>query len=92
MKRYFTLLITLLFANLLFSQNNEDYNIKQITELKISEEIGQLRAVPVNLGKEKKAICAMYSEDAEIDPYIGMFFFPKHTLKLIMFDVKGNVL
>jgi hypothetical protein len=34
----------------------------------------------------------MYSEDAEIDPYIGMFFFPKHTLKIILFDEGGSII
>src|SRR5690606_28419560 len=54
---------------------------------------GQFRAVPVNLGKDQpKAIAAMYSEDAEIDPYIGMFFFPKNTLKLVMFNENGKQL
>lgn len=66
-------------------------DLQPIAQIDVGSPIGQLRAVPVNLG-DRKAVCAMYSEDAEIDPYIGMFFFPKHTLKLIMFDVQGKIL
>lgn len=78
------------FCNGLFAQK---YDFKAIVEVNLGVPLGQLRAVPVSLGKDKpKAIVAMYSEDAEIDPYIGMFFFPKHTLKIILFDEAGQVL
>jgi len=60
-------------------------------ELNLNEPIGQLRAVPLQIGNQKN-ICAMHSTDAEIDPYIGMFFFPKSTLKLTTFSEKGKVL
>ena len=45
-------------------------------EVNLGMPIGQLRAVPLNMGNNQpRAVAAMYSEDAEIDPYIGMFFF-----------------
>ena len=64
-----------------------------LTELDLKQPLGQLRAVPVELGEGRpKAVAALYGEDAEIDPYIGMFFFPKSTLRLILFDESGDVL
>lgn len=69
----------------------QDYDLQVVTEIDLNHPLGQLRAVPVSLGPDRsKAVAAMYSEDAEIDPYIGMFFFPRHTLKLMVFDIKGN--
>ena len=64
-----------------------------IAEVNLGVPIGQLRAVPLNMGNNQpRAVAAMYSEDAEIYPYIGMFFFPKHTLKVIVFDENGKEL
>jgi hypothetical protein len=58
----------------------------------LGQTIGQFRAVPVELGPGRpKAVAALYSSDAEIDPYIGMFFFPKSTLKLALFDETGRI-
>jgi len=63
-----------------------------LAEVDLGQPIGQLRAVPVELGqREPKAVAALYSSDAEIDPYIGMFFFPKSTLKLVLFDETGRI-
>ena len=71
----------------------QKYDLKAITEIDLGHKLGQLRAVPISLGeKQPRAVVAMYSEDAEIDPYIGMFFFPKHTLKLMVFDVDGEII
>lgn len=69
----------------------QDYDLQVITEVDLGHPLGQLRAVPISLGPDQpKAVVTMYSEDAEIDPYIGMFFFPRHTLKLMVFDARGN--
>ena len=63
-----------------------------LKEIDLHQPIKQFRAVPVNLGNDRPpAVAALYGEDAEIDPYIGMFFFPKSTLKLIVFDVTGHI-
>lgn len=78
-----------------FSLNifGQGYDLKVVTEFNTGVTIGQFRAVPVNMGNNQpKAIAAIYSEDAEIDPFIGMFFFPEHTLKVVMFDVNGKEL
>lgn len=87
--------LKLLTVSLLISLNlvAQEFDLQVVTELDLGVPIGQLRAIPVNLGGDQpKAITAMYSEDAEIDPYIGMFFFPKHTLKIITFDENGKQL
>ena len=88
MKRLKLLLILALMSLNLIAQR---YDLHVVAKINFGVPIGQLRAVPVNMGKNQpKAIAAMYSEDAEIDPYIGMFFFPKHTLKVIVFDENGK--
>lgn len=70
----------------------QKYDLQPALELDLGHAIGQFRAVPVSLGEDQpKAIAAMYSEDAEIDPYIGMFFFPRHTLKVAVFDDSGKM-
>jgi hypothetical protein len=46
--------------------------------------------VPVRLAPNLPlAVCALYGSDAEIDPYRRMFFFPRSTLKLVLFDEDG---
>lgn len=81
----------LLFCSLsIFAQK---YDIQVKTEIDLGQDIGQFRAVPLAIGDEiPNAVVAMYSEDAEIDPNRGMFFFPEHTLKLAIFDVEGEIL
>ena len=59
----------------------QTYDLQVMTELDLGHNLGQFRAVPISLGADKKAVAAMYSQDAEIDPYIGMFFFPKQEQK-----------
>lgn len=63
-----------------------------LTEIDLGQPLGQFRATPVSLGSNQPpAVAALYGSDAEIDPYIGMFFFPKSTLKLTVFDVSGQI-
>ena len=86
-------LISLLLILTLSTVFAQTYDLEVITEIDLGHELGQFRAVPISLGEEHpKAVVAMFSEDAEIDPYIGMFFFPKHTLKLMVFDVDGEII
>ncbi|MDX1285315.1 MAG: hypothetical protein R3182_09890, partial [Draconibacterium sp.] len=76
-----------------FSLFGQDFNIQVKTEIDLGQKIEQFRAVPLSIGKEiPHAVVAMYSEDAEIDPNLGMFFFPEHTLKLAVFDDEGKIL
>jgi hypothetical protein len=68
-------------------------DLYKVLEIDLGMEIGQLRAVPVELGKNQpKGMLLVYSEDAEIDPYIGMFFFPKGTTKLKLITELGKEL
>lgn len=88
MRQLFNVLLLIGFFNHILAQS---IDLQPIVQLKIAEEIGQFRSIPVKVNG-KQAICGMYSEDAEIDPWIGMFFFPKHTLKLILFSTEGEVI
>lgn len=88
MKAVWVTFCILLISQLIYSQT---IDLKSVVEIDLQVKIGQFRAVPVNVSG-KKAICALYSEEAEVDPYIGMFFFPKNTLKIIMFDELGKIL
>lgn len=70
-----------------------DYNLRPVLEYKLSDKIGQLRAVPVKISdKHPHAVAVMYSEEAEVDPWEGMFFFPKHTLKVAVITSDGELL
>ncbi|MEX2232902.1 MAG: hypothetical protein WD824_12125 [Cyclobacteriaceae bacterium] len=60
-----------------------------VAKFKIASAFGRLRAVPVQL-KTQKAILLVYSEDEEVDPFEDMFFFPKHTLKLVLITEQGK--
>lgn len=84
-----TKILLLLFS--VFSLQAQPVQMKPVVKVDLETTIGQFRAVTVDLNG-KKAICALYSEDAEIDPFIGMFFFPEHTLKLVLFDESGEIL
>ncbi len=90
MTRFLIFVITL---SLNLALTGQEYNIKPVMELKIADKLGQLRAVPVQAGENHPhAIAIMYSEEYEVDPWEGMFFFPKHTLKVMVITVEGEVL
>jgi hypothetical protein len=90
MYRYLILLVFVLFGPGILAQT---FKLEPIMEFRLSEKIGQLRAVPVKIAdRHPHAIAVMYSEEAEVDPWIGMFFFPKHTLKLAVITVDGKLL
>jgi hypothetical protein len=66
-------------------------DLRVVAELDLGQPIEQFRAVPVRLGPNRPlAVCALYGSDAEIDPYRKMFFFPRSTLKLVLFDEDGT--
>ena len=75
------------------AKNNPKFDLHVLLELPVGSPIGQLRAVPVSLGEDKpRALLAVYCADAEVDPYVEMFFFPKDTLKLMLFTQQGEIL
>lgn len=71
------------------AQSNRDIKPIKAVEFKIDTQIGRLRAVPVQL-ESRKAILLVYSEDGEVDPFEDMFFFPEHTLKLVLVTEQGK--
>jgi hypothetical protein len=66
--------------------------IKKAFEINMESEIGQLRAAPVNLGREKKGILLCWSSIFDVDPFSEMFYFPTDTLKMTMISEKGQIL
>ena len=64
-------------------------DLQPILEFNLGTTLGQCRAAPVDLGSEQGILLA-YCEDAEIDPYVEMFFFPQHRMKLAVFSLAGK--
>jgi hypothetical protein len=68
-------------------------DLQVVRELDLEQEIGQLRAVPVALGPGRGlGTLLVYAADAEIDPYVRMFFFPRSTCRLRLLDERGETL
>ncbi len=87
-----TIIFSILFP-LMLDVIARDYNLQPVMEFQLAEKIGQLRAVPVKIGeKYPHAMAVMYSEEAEVDPWEGMFFFPRHTLKIAVVTSMGKLL
>lgn len=67
-------------------------DMEVILEVDTGSPIGQCRAAPVCLGPGAPgAVLAVYGADFDVDPYIDMFFFPRDTLKMVLFDGAGKV-
>jgi len=66
-----------------------DYSLQAILQFNVGMELGQCRAVPVDLGDEDGIFLA-YCQDAEVDPYVEMFFFPKHRMKISVYTHSGK--
>ncbi|MEJ2701116.1 MAG: hypothetical protein P8Z79_01610 [Sedimentisphaerales bacterium] len=96
--KIFPALLLMLCASVQRGQGQEanrspEFDLQSVLELRLGEPTGQLRAVPVDLGKgPPKAILAVHCPDAEVDPYVEMFFFPKGALKLTLFTMDGKIL
>ncbi|QDU88548.1 hypothetical protein Pla175_19260 [Pirellulimonas nuda] len=67
--------------------------LEPVLSVQLEGAVRQLRAVPVALGPDRPlGFLTIHSADAEIDPYIGMFFFPRSTLKMTLFTEEGEQL
>ena len=66
-----------------------DYSFQEILQFNVETELGQCRAVPVDLGDEDGIFLA-YCQDAEVDPYVEMFFFPKHRMRISVYTHSGQ--
>jgi len=72
---------------------NPTIRLEPLLKLSLHQQIGQLRAVPVCLGPNAPpAVLAAYCADFDVDPYVEMFFFPRDTLKMILFTTTGKIL
>jgi hypothetical protein len=68
-------------------------DLRVVAEVSAGQPLGQCRVVPLTLGPGRpKALLAVFAEDAVVDPYEEMFFFPKDTLHLMAFTEKGETL
>ncbi len=65
------------------------FDLQVVLQSNVGTNLGQCRAVPVDMGDEQGIFLA-YSEDAEIDPYVEMFFFPRHRMKLGVLKLDGT--
>ncbi len=68
---------------------NAAIDLHVVLEWNLGTTLGQCRAVPVDLG-DREGLFVAYCEDAEIDPYVEMFFFPKHPLKITVLALDGT--
>jgi hypothetical protein len=73
------------------SAGETSFNLAPVLEVSVGTTLGQCRAAPVDLGDEGGIFIA-YCEDAEIDPYVEMFFFPEHRMKLMVLTLEGEEL
>ena len=56
-------------------------------ELDLGQPLGQLRAVPLTPARGgPECLLLVYGADEDIDPFMGMFFFPQDTLKLALWE------
>ncbi len=55
----------------------------------LGQSLMQMRSAPVQLGATRALVVA-YSADFDIDPYHEMFFYPKDTLKIAVYDLRGE--
>ncbi|WP_236977181.1 hypothetical protein [Membranihabitans maritimus] len=73
-------------------QSQSSYQMEAVTEFSLGEAVGQVRAVPVNIDKEKSGLLLVYSKDKEIDPWNEMFYAPTDNLKFAMYNHNGELL
>ncbi|TDF96152.1 polysaccharide lyase 11 [Paenibacillus piri] len=72
--------------------STKQVKLEKVMELSVGQKLGQLRAIPVQLGGGKQAFLAVYSADFDVDPSVNMFFYPTDTLKMMLFTETGEVL
>ncbi|MGI6690979.1 MAG: hypothetical protein ACOX63_09140 [Christensenellales bacterium] len=66
--------------------------IKCIQEYNLGQKLGQVRSVPVSLGKKGEGVLFAYSAHPNLDPWEEAFNFPTDTLKFAMFTRDGECL
>lgn len=64
--------------------------IKCLKEFDLGMELGQVRSVPVSLGKDMpEAVLFVYSSQGNLDPWPELFNYPKDTLKMALYTLDG---
>lgn len=67
--------------------------IKCLKEFDLGIKLGQVRSVPVSLGKDMpEAVLFVYSSQENLDPWPELFNFPKDTLKMALYTMDGVVM
>lgn len=81
----------MVFSLLIALQAQPKKNIEPFVALQfnVGTTLGQMRSAPVKI-KDQRYMLLIYSEESNVDPYEGSFFFPKNTIKLALYDFKGN--
>lgn len=74
------------------TSSTKQIKLEKVLEFSVGQNLGQLRAIPVALGDERKAFLAVYAADFDVDPSVNMFFYPTDTLKMMLFTEDGEVL
>ncbi len=65
-------------------------NIKCLKEFDLGMQLGQMRSVPVALGKDMPAgVLFVYSTQENLDPWPELFNYPKDTLKMSLYTIDG---
>ncbi len=66
--------------------------LKPVVEVSLGTPLGQLRAVPLSLGRNAPpAVLLAYGPDVTVDPYHEMFFYPRGTLHFAVLDHRGRI-
>ncbi|MBN2451603.1 MAG: polysaccharide lyase 11 [Lentisphaeria bacterium] len=64
--------------------------LESLLQVSLGQPVMQVRARPIRLGGGARGFLLAYCADFDVDPYIEMFFFPTDTLKLAVFDDRGE--
>lgn len=74
------------------SSDRVPIELSVVREFRVPGPIGQLRAIPVEIGNDSKGIFVAYSADKDIDPYIEMFYAPTDRVKFYCLGLDGALL
>lgn len=87
------IILSVIICSLFSLAGAQNYDIREYASFNLGYQTGQLRAVPVVFaGQEEPNLLIIHGEDADIDPFMGMFFFPTNTLKFAMYTNQGELL
>ena len=89
-KNVFILLLVFISINVFAVENIKQ---KTILQFSLDQQVQQMRAFPVNLGKYRgPGVLLVYSEDWAVDAYHEMFHYPQGTYKFALVSESGQIL